>query len=164
MIIFCPSCRKKFELNENLIPDKGRLLKCGSCDQTWFYNKKIESYVKPSIKEEYSSRFKEDKNTENNINTNNENVNQMDKNFVDKIKPQKDMILYRSDKNSLTINKIFSYLVVVSISLVALFIVLETFKNPLYNAFPNEGEFGWYLWNLITLVKDILIFTRDLIY
>ena len=48
MIIICPSCGKKFELDENLIPDKGRLLKCGSCDQTWFYNKNVELSVKPS--------------------------------------------------------------------------------------------------------------------
>ena len=40
MIIICPSCKKKFDLSESLIPDKGRLLKCGSCDQTWFFNKK----------------------------------------------------------------------------------------------------------------------------
>ena len=48
MIIICPSCERKFELDENLIPDKGRLLKCGSCDQTWFYNKNVELSVKPS--------------------------------------------------------------------------------------------------------------------
>ena len=35
----CPSCGKNFNVDENLIPDKGRLLKCGSCDQTWFFNK-----------------------------------------------------------------------------------------------------------------------------
>ena len=31
--------KKKFELMKILIPDKGRLLKCGSCDHVWFYNK-----------------------------------------------------------------------------------------------------------------------------
>ena len=39
MIIICSSCKKRFEINENLIPDKGRLLKCGSCGETWFFNK-----------------------------------------------------------------------------------------------------------------------------
>ena len=39
MIITCPCGEKKFEVDEKLIPDKGRLLKCGSCDQTWFFNK-----------------------------------------------------------------------------------------------------------------------------
>ena len=39
MIIICPCGEKKFEVDSNLIPEKGRLLKCGSCDQTWFFNK-----------------------------------------------------------------------------------------------------------------------------
>ena len=39
MIIVCPCGKKKFEISENLIPKKGRLLKCGSCGETWFYNK-----------------------------------------------------------------------------------------------------------------------------
>ena len=49
MIIVCPSCGKNFDVDENLIPDKGRLLKCGSCDQTWFFNKDKNVEVKPSI-------------------------------------------------------------------------------------------------------------------
>ena len=39
MIIECPACSKKFNINEKLIPDEGRLLKCGNCDHTWFYKK-----------------------------------------------------------------------------------------------------------------------------
>ncbi len=39
MIITCPNCEKKFEVDSNIIPEKGRLVKCGSCDQTWFFNK-----------------------------------------------------------------------------------------------------------------------------
>ncbi len=42
MIIACPCGEKKFEIDSNLIPDKGRLLKCGSCDHTWFFNKHDE--------------------------------------------------------------------------------------------------------------------------
>ena len=39
MIIECPACYKKFNIDEKLIPDEGRLLKCGNCDHTWFYKK-----------------------------------------------------------------------------------------------------------------------------
>ena len=39
MIIECPACSKKFNIDEKLIPDKGRLLKCGNCDHTWFFKK-----------------------------------------------------------------------------------------------------------------------------
>ena len=45
MIIICPSCKKRFEIDDNLIPDKGRLVKCGSCNQTWFFEKNNENYV-----------------------------------------------------------------------------------------------------------------------
>ena len=37
MIISCPSCKKKFEIDANLIPKEGRNLKCGSCLNVWFY-------------------------------------------------------------------------------------------------------------------------------
>ena len=37
MIIECQKCNKKFEINSSLIPKKGRLLKCGSCDYEWFF-------------------------------------------------------------------------------------------------------------------------------
>ena len=40
MIIECPACSKKFNIDEKLIPNEGRLLKCGNCDHTWFYKKK----------------------------------------------------------------------------------------------------------------------------
>ena len=49
MIIVCPSCEKRFNVDENLIPDKGRLLKCGNCNQTWFFNKNVSEQTEPLI-------------------------------------------------------------------------------------------------------------------
>ena len=37
MIITCPRCQKSFNIDEKLIPTKGRLVKCGACDHTWFF-------------------------------------------------------------------------------------------------------------------------------
>jgi len=39
MIIECPACSKKFNIDEKLIPKEGRLLKCGNCEHTWFFKK-----------------------------------------------------------------------------------------------------------------------------
>ena len=39
MIIECPCKKKKFDIDTNLIPAKGRNLQCGSCDRVWFYKK-----------------------------------------------------------------------------------------------------------------------------
>ena len=48
MIINCPCGEKKFEIYPSLIPEKGRLLQCGSCNQTWFFDRKQEKQPKPS--------------------------------------------------------------------------------------------------------------------
>ena len=37
MIITCPSCDKKFNVDASLIPKEGRNLQCGFCDHKWFY-------------------------------------------------------------------------------------------------------------------------------
>ena len=39
MIIVCPSCGKNFNVRDDQIPDKGRLLQCSSCKHEWFYTK-----------------------------------------------------------------------------------------------------------------------------
>ena len=39
MIIECPACSKKFNIDEKLIPGEGRLLKCGNCEHTLFFKK-----------------------------------------------------------------------------------------------------------------------------
>src|SRR6056300_1987131 len=41
MIITCNNCNKKFEVDSRLIPDKGRLLQCASCDHKWFFKKVV---------------------------------------------------------------------------------------------------------------------------
>ena len=43
MIIDCPDCNKKFDIDQNLIPTKGRLLQCGSCNYKWFFELKISN-------------------------------------------------------------------------------------------------------------------------
>ena len=41
MIIQCINCNKKFEVDPDLIPEKGRSLQCGSCGHKWFYKKDL---------------------------------------------------------------------------------------------------------------------------
>ena len=41
MIILCDNCAKKFKLDSALIPEKGRLLRCNSCNHKWFFKKEI---------------------------------------------------------------------------------------------------------------------------
>ena len=58
MIIACPKCKKKFDIEDSLIPEKGRLLQCSSCDNKWFFKKTIE--VKKKI-ERISTKTKDNK-------------------------------------------------------------------------------------------------------
>ena len=37
MIISCEKCNKKFEISDDLIPSKGRILQCGSCMHKWHF-------------------------------------------------------------------------------------------------------------------------------
>ena len=41
MIVDCINCEKKFDVESDLIPDKGRLVQCNSCDFKWFFKKEI---------------------------------------------------------------------------------------------------------------------------
>ena len=48
MIITCNNCNKKFDIDSTLIPDKGRLLQCASCDHKWFFKKEfLEKKISP---------------------------------------------------------------------------------------------------------------------
>ena len=48
MIITSNNCNKKFDIDSTLIPDKGRLLQCASCDHKWFFKKEVlEKEISP---------------------------------------------------------------------------------------------------------------------
>jgi len=155
MIIICPSCEKKFELDENLIPDKGRLLKCGSCDQTWFYNKNVESSVKPPTEENILKTEIKKKGLEIEDIKNNE-IYKSNRNLPDNKRTQ--LIKYKSNSN-FTIGKFLSYILVSLITFVALIIILDTFKNPLSVFFPN---LELILYNLFETLRDLTLFAKDL--
>ncbi len=144
MIIVCPSCEKKFEIDSNLIPEKGRILKCGSCDQTWFYEPKEQSNsnILKDIKEEKKFELP----TENKETTNiNEQKN-------DKIKVIK-------QSSNFGVGKILSYLIVAIISFIALIVILETFKSELSNFFPG---LEFMLYSLFETIKDMILFFKNL--
>ena len=50
MIISCDNCHKKFDIKSSLIPEKGRLLQCNSCNYKWFFKKEVKSETISPIK------------------------------------------------------------------------------------------------------------------
>ena len=149
MIIVCPSCGKNFDVDKNLIPDKGRLLKCGSCNQTWFFNKNKNVEVKPLINEVVS---------EEKPNIKEKKIKKPTSNFSTNIQKGSELVKYQP-KYNFTFGKFLSYIIVSIITFVAIIIVLDTFIDPLSNVFPN---LELALYNLFETLRDLILFAKDL--
>ena len=147
MIIVCPSCGKNFDVDENLIPNKGRLLKCGSCDQTWFFNRNDKENTKPLI-----DKLTKQKKVLHKYENINESVSDIP------VKPGSELVKYKP-KYNFTFGKFLSYIVVSIITFIAIIIILDTFKNPLGNIFPN---LELILYNLFETLRDLILFAKDL--
>tara|TARA_B100000900_G_scaffold150449_1_gene127830 strand:- start:180 stop:656 length:477 start_codon:yes stop_codon:yes gene_type:complete len=156
MIIVCPSCKKKFEVDEGLIPEKGRLLKCGTCNEAWFFNKNDQlNFISPksiSINQEE---------IDNDISKYIDKKNETIKKKLDNLPNNKgtEIIKYKP-KSSFTIGKVLRYFVVSIITFIAVIIILDTFKDPLGIFFPN---LEMILYNLFETLIDLLLFGKDLI-
>ena len=145
MIIICPCCKKKFEIDQNLIPEKGRLLQCGFCDEKWFFNKNDKQIPEPRIIEE-----------NNIVKSSNDNETISKKIEID-ASDQTDNI--EKNKSSFSFSNFLSYILVSIISFVAIIILIDTLKTPLYEIFP---QLETILFNLFETIKDIKLFIKDL--
>ena len=162
MIIICPSCKKKFNLDINLIPSEGRDLQCGSCEHIWFY-KKQEPISEPlQVNEDIAIKEKEDSDKLNG----DISKDQLIKKTVEENKKAKSELstLKKTESKTEVIkktqsSKFFSYLIVFIISLGALIVLLDTLKTPLINVFPGLEVL---LFNLYETLKDIKLFIIDL--
>ena len=152
MIIVCPSCRKKFELEDNLIPEKGRLLKCGSCNRTWFFNKNIDLQTKHST-ETVNEKTKI-------VKENLDISNKKNKNFKQNlISDKRSQLVKYSPSSGFSFGKFLNYIIVFIITFIALIIILDTFKVPLSVFFPN---LELILYNLFETLRDLTLFAKDL--
>ena len=171
MIITCNNCNKKFDIDSNLIPDKGRLLQCASCDYKWFFKKEVlENTVSP-IDEDTSidSINIFDQNNP----TNKEEINPPDLSEEEAIVGIKEELNEKIEVNNEEESKkkidakpkkqkkfkILNIIVVTIISFVAFIIIVDTFRYPIGKIVPNV-EF--ILYNLYESIKDISLFIRDL--
>tara|TARA_B100001175_G_C19233816_1_gene506585 strand:+ start:34 stop:480 length:447 start_codon:yes stop_codon:yes gene_type:complete len=147
MIIECPNCNKKFEIDQNLVPTEGRLLQCGSCSHKWFFKldiveEKNEEKIKINVKPDLDIS-KEDKNLS--LNTESE--------------IETEVTIKTKKKDKVKINYL-NILLVIIITFVAFILALDTFKNQLTSIFPN---ISFFLDNLYQSLEDIKLFVLDLI-
>ena len=151
MIISCEKCNKKFELEDNLIPETGRLLQCGSCSYQWHYIPTNKITLVNEIDSTKSSK---------NIK---KSLVKKSVKKIDKKKINVDKNILESNESVLENEKgvgFFSYLLVIIISLVALLVIVDTFKPYLLTIIP---DLDFYLSSLYESLTDIYLFFKDLL-
>ena len=181
MIITCNNCNKKFDIDSSLIPDKGRLLQCASCDHKWFFKKEVlEDTVSPIVEDIDNDNV--NISVQNNL-SNNDEINpsnlineEVDADTEEKLDEKIEVNNEEEPKNKIDVNikesttanakpkkqknfKILNIFIVVIISSVAFIIILDTFKYPIGKIVPN---IEFILYNLYESIKDISLFIRDL--
>ena len=162
MIIECPACSKKFNINEKLIPDEGRLLKCGNCEHTWFFKK--EDNIKKEAKTTKISKAEENK-SETNIEPVQEPIKQtkkikkkISKKSLTKESTSKELVSI--DKNSvLRENNIIKKIFLIIISSIAFILLFDTFKNQISVIFPGILKMSE---SLYLVINDLKLFIKDL--
>ena len=162
MIIECTNCNKRFRVDEDLIPENGREIICGSCNHTWHFTPEKTSEKSLVLDNEIVGlQKKQDQNDTDfhedfsNIKSEKDTKNDQIK-FSNKIKV--DLKIDKKNAYSKTSN-FFSYLIVVIISLIASIILVDTIKSPLINIFPGLEI---VLFNLFETLKDLRLFIIDL--
>ena len=169
MIIECINCHKKFQIDSDLIPTEGRSLQCGLCNHTWFFNKndiekkeifKNENFSNEDLNQEISSiitKTNKKKDPPKKIKKTQQSLD-----FNTNTSSKLDNLKNSEPKSSLgfTLGKLLSYIIVLIVSFVAVIIVIDTFKIPLYRNFPNLEIL---LFNFFETLLDIQLFIKDLI-
>ena len=147
MIIDCPDCNKKFDIDQNLIPIDGRLLQCGACNYKWFFKLNI---VEKKSEEQIEIKAKPD------LKINDETKDQPIKNEI-YTEVEKISTIKKKEQNKINY---LNMLLIIIISSIAFILVLDTFKDQLTSIFPN---INFLLDNLYQSLVDIKLFTLDLI-
>ena len=148
MIIACPCGEKKFEIDESLIPEKGRNLQCGSCNRKWFYKIPIKEELVEKVNPIIDLNEVED--------TTKYEVEETDKKEIDENNQiEKEKKIVKKKINILRIILVFL------ISFVALIIIIDTFESPLKTVFPN---IDLLMNSLYETLHDVVLFIKDLFY
>ena len=163
MIIECPACSKKFNIDEKLIPDEGRLLKCGNCDHTWFYKK--EENLKLETETIKINEIEENK-SEINIEPVEKTIKQTKKirkkiSKKNSTKESTSKELVSIDKSSVSReNNIIKKIFLIIISIIAFILLLDTFKNQISVIFPGILKMSE---SLYLVINDLKLFIKDLL-
>ena len=153
MIIVCPSCGKNFNVRDDQIPDKGRLLQCSSCKHEWFYTKNtipvddnLDEQSNDELAKESFGILDEEENKRDEVVIEDETV---------ELEKPKDF-----KKKKIAKINFFKLLLVFIISFVAFVLIVDTFLLQISKYVPFAEK---YLDNLYQSIIDISLFFQNLI-
>tara|TARA_B100001741_G_scaffold308436_1_gene304651 strand:+ start:697 stop:1185 length:489 start_codon:yes stop_codon:yes gene_type:complete len=162
MIIECINCNKKFDVNSELIPTTGRTIQCGSCNHVWFHKPSAQKPIKKTESEKLKKGFIEPKKKvlEKKIQQPVKKIKKDSKKIINEDnKKNYELTPYKS-KSRFSLSKLLSYIIVLIITFIALVIIIDTFKSPIFKTFPNLENI---IISLFEVLKDIKLFIKDLI-
>ena len=153
MIIVCPSCGKNFNVRDDQIPDKGRLLQCSSCKHEWFFTKNTIP-IDDNIDE-----LSNDDLTQESFGILDEEEDRSDEGIAEEKTVELRKPKNIKKKKSININ-FFKLLLVFIISFVAFVLIIDTFIVQISEYVPFVEK---YLDNLYQSLIDIFLFFQNLI-
>jgi predicted Zn finger-like uncharacterized protein len=153
MIIVCPSCGKNFNVRDDQIPDKGRLLQCSSCKHEWFYTKNTIP-IDDNLDEQSNDEL-----TQESFGILDEKEDRTDEVIIEDKTVELEKLKNIKKKKTIKVN-FFKLLLVFIISFVAFVLIVDTFivQISLYIPFAEK-----YLDNLYQSIIDISLFFQNLI-
>ena len=151
MIIVCPSCGKNFNVRDDQIPDKGRLLQCSKCKHEWFYTNNTIP-IDDNLDEQSNDEF-----------------TQESFGILDEEEDSSDEVIVKDKTTILEISKsgtkqkskevnFFKLLLVFIISFVAFILIVDTFIVQISKYVPFAEK---YLDNLYQSIIDISLFFQN---
>ena len=153
MIIVCPSCGKNFNVRDDQIPDKGRLLQCSSCKHEWFFTKNTIP-INDNMDE-----LSNDELTQESFGILDEEEDRSDEKIVEEKTVELEKPRNIKKKKTSKVN-FFKLLLVFIISFVAFVLIVDTFIVQISKYVPFAEK---YLDNLYQSLIDISLFFQNLI-
>ena len=142
MIINCQKCNKKFKVDDDLIPPQGRLLKCGNCGNSWFYENNKEKIDDINV-------FNKT------VNDNVENKIKLKANLSKKVQ-----ISSKKNKKENFLKHFFNYFIVILILFISILLIVDTFKIQISFFLPGIIPL---LDSLYATIYDLQLFIIDLL-
>ena len=153
MIIVCPSCGKNFNVRDDQIPDKGRLLQCSNCNHEWFYTKNTIP-IDDNLDEQSNDEL-----TQESFGILDEEEEKRDKNISEDKTVELEKPKEIKKKKATKVN-FFKLLLILIISFAAFVLIVDTFIVQISEYIPFAEK---YLDNLYQSIIDISLFFQNLI-